>query len=190
MGGAALRETYDASGLYPIDGSTEPIWTVDWYAHDVEALSDGIHLVRPGSWASSPHDEAVSFFARGTKIRSYTVGELVASPQSLPHSVGHFTWRADTELDDEARQYRVTTLHGQRYTFDVTTGEIVSSFTPFPWLVGVGIAAGVAAGAMGFRWWRLSLPAPLEEAAPEHRQIIYIPDFFDALKAKMAEAGQ
>ncbi len=29
-----------------------------------------------------------------------------------------------------------------------------------------------------------------EEAAPEHRQIIYIPDFFDELKAKMAEAGQ
>ena len=29
-----------------------------------------------------------------------------------------------------------------------------------------------------------------EEAAPEHRQITYIPDFFDELKAKMAEAGQ
>ena len=29
-----------------------------------------------------------------------------------------------------------------------------------------------------------------EEAAPEHRQIVYIPDFFDELKAKMAEAGQ
>ena len=29
-----------------------------------------------------------------------------------------------------------------------------------------------------------------EEAAPETRQIVYIPDFFDELKAKMAEAGQ
>ncbi len=29
-----------------------------------------------------------------------------------------------------------------------------------------------------------------EEEAPETRQIIYIPDFFDELKAKMAEAGQ
>ena len=29
-----------------------------------------------------------------------------------------------------------------------------------------------------------------DEAAPEARQIIYIPDFFDELKAKMAEAGQ
>ena len=29
-----------------------------------------------------------------------------------------------------------------------------------------------------------------EEAEPTHRQIIYIPDFFDELKAKMAEAGQ
>ncbi len=29
-----------------------------------------------------------------------------------------------------------------------------------------------------------------EEAAPEAQQIVYIPDFFDELKAKMAEAGQ
>ena len=29
-----------------------------------------------------------------------------------------------------------------------------------------------------------------EDAAPEHRQIVYIPDFFDELKAKMAEAVQ
>jgi len=29
-----------------------------------------------------------------------------------------------------------------------------------------------------------------EKAAPEHRQIVYIPDFADELKAKMAEAGQ
>jgi hypothetical protein len=29
-----------------------------------------------------------------------------------------------------------------------------------------------------------------EEAAPKARQIVYIPDFFDELKAKMSEAGR
>ena len=37
---------------------------------------------------------------------------------------------------------------------------------------------------------RFVMVQELEEAAPEHRQIIYIPDFFEELKAKMAEAGQ
>src|SRR4051794_40464122 len=27
-----IRETYPNSGLYPNDGSTTPLWTVDWYA--------------------------------------------------------------------------------------------------------------------------------------------------------------
>jgi hypothetical protein len=34
--------------LYRNDGSTTPLWTVDWYAHSVLLPSDGIHLgLRP-----------------------------------------------------------------------------------------------------------------------------------------------
>ncbi|MFQ5932993.1 MAG: hypothetical protein ACE5MM_11350, partial [Nitrospiraceae bacterium] len=33
---------YPASGLYHNDGSTTQLWTVDWYAHNVDVSSDGI----------------------------------------------------------------------------------------------------------------------------------------------------
>src|SRR5919201_540577 len=41
-------DKYPASGLYPNDGSTRPIWTVEWYSwgRDVDISGDGVHLVR------------------------------------------------------------------------------------------------------------------------------------------------
>src|SRR3954453_12453404 len=46
--GAALRRKFPSSGLYRNDGSRDPLWTIDWYAHRVHLASDGIHLVRVG----------------------------------------------------------------------------------------------------------------------------------------------
>lgn len=57
-----IRKTYPKSGLYKNDGSTLPVWTVEWFAQEVEPLSDGIHIVRCGPWASSPFTQAVTFF--------------------------------------------------------------------------------------------------------------------------------
>ena len=44
-------------------------------------------------------------------------------------------------------------------------------------------------GALGTNAQPLMVQEP-EEAASERQQIVYIPDFFEELKAKMAEAGQ
>jgi hypothetical protein len=121
-----IRETYKVSGLYRNDGSREPLWTVDWYASYVEVVSDGVHLVRFGPWAHSPEQEALTFFASGKEIRSYTIGELVAEPDKLPHSVSHFVWEKDIKLDDANLLYRLTTKNGEQYVFDITTGAIVS----------------------------------------------------------------
>jgi hypothetical protein len=121
-----IREAYKVSGLYRNDGSREPLWTVDWYASYVEVASDGVHLVRFGPWAHSPEQEALTFFASGKEIRSYTIGELVAEPDKLPHSVSHFVWDKDIKLDDANLLYRLTTKNGEQYVFDITTGAIVS----------------------------------------------------------------
>src|SRR5688572_14539739 len=32
----AIRKKYTQSGLYLNDGSTKPLWTVDWYSYEVE----------------------------------------------------------------------------------------------------------------------------------------------------------
>src|SRR2546428_329551 len=75
-----IRRVYPRSGLYRNDGSTEPLWTVDWYAHGVEVASDGVHLIRHGPWASSTDQEAISFFANGKLLRTYLIRELVDNP--------------------------------------------------------------------------------------------------------------
>jgi len=38
-----LRAKYHVSGLYRNDGSTTPLWTVNWYAYSVLVAFDGIH---------------------------------------------------------------------------------------------------------------------------------------------------
>jgi hypothetical protein len=147
-----IRKTYSRSGLYRNDGTNTPLWTVNWYARGFEPLSDGIHLVRKGPWASSPDSEAVAFFANGELIRSYTVRELVAKPQLMPHSVSHFTWRFNEELDDQDKTYKIITKHFEYYWFDVTTGEIVSSFRPYRWAS--GFLGFLAISAISYWWWR------------------------------------
>src|SRR5438309_502884 len=100
----AIRATYPRSGLYRNDGSTVPLWTVDWYAYDVDVASDGVHLVRHGPWTSSSDEEAFSFFARGQLVRSYRVKDVLDFPVLMPHSVSHFQWIDAQHFDDAKLQ--------------------------------------------------------------------------------------
>ena len=122
------HQGYSESGLYRNDGSKTPLWTVYWYAFEIDAVSDGVHLVRLGPWAGRYDQEAITFFAYGNPLRSYKINELVTFPWLMPHTVSHFTWIAGGSLNDEKLTYILTTLHGERYVFDVTTGKIISSF--------------------------------------------------------------
>ena len=131
-----IRSKYSQSGLYFNDASTDALWTIDWYAHNVELSSDGIHLVRRGPWAHSPTTEALSFFAKGDLLKSYRINELVDYPWLMPHSVSHFRWKKMSSMDDKNNSYDLRTIHGETYRFDTTTGRIVSSFRTPRWLFG------------------------------------------------------
>ena len=123
-----IRAKYQISGLYLNDGGTTPLWSVDWYAHQVFVSSDGVHLVRRGPWASDGSNEALTFYENGKEIRSYQVRDLVDSTWFLPHTVSHFTWAKTIELDDARRTLEVITEYGDRYSFDLVTGKIVHSW--------------------------------------------------------------
>jgi len=120
----AFRRAHPRSGLYR-PGAREPAWTVDWYAYDfeVELAPDGRHLVRRNCYAAAgPADKAVSFFANGRVIRTYTVGELVDLAALGPP--GEVYWQGGkAELDDDGLTYHVITADGVRHAFDVRTGE-------------------------------------------------------------------
>jgi hypothetical protein len=150
-----IRRVYFRSGLYPNDGSAEPLWTVDWYARRVELASDGIHLIRHGRWPSVPPDpplsgipiigrwlsglihrnaplgsaldqEALSFFANGQLLHTYRIGELVDAPDLLRRTVSHFDWEDEGRFDENRLEYMLTTLDGNRFVFDLRTGGIVT----------------------------------------------------------------
>jgi hypothetical protein len=123
----AIRQVYSKSGLYRNDGSANPLWTVDWYAFAVKLSSDGVHLVRHGPWASSLDQEAISFFANGNLLREYQISELVSAKRLLPHTASHFSWCKESAFDDARTEYTVSTYDGNRFIFDVRTGEISSS---------------------------------------------------------------
>jgi len=147
-----IRSTYPISGLYRNDGSTVPLWTVDWFAHQVEPLSDGIHIVRRGPWASSSLSEAVSFFAEDELTRTYTVADLVGDPEGMPHSVSHFRWRSYEWLNDSSKTYTIITKHNEYHLFNVTKGEIIISINLNHAIF--GIAVFLVCSFSGYRWWR------------------------------------
>lgn len=121
-----IRVKYSKSGMYAANGSTEPLWTVEWYAHSVISASDGVHLIRKGPWASKMSDEAFTVFAGGTEIRSFKISELITTTKDLPRSVSHFIWEKSMSLNDENKTVSVVTLKGEKFIFDYQTGFLFS----------------------------------------------------------------
>jgi hypothetical protein len=124
-----IRNTYSKSGLYRNDGSNTPLWTIDWYAYSVMPVSDGIHMIRSGPWASSMDDLAFAFYRNGQELKSYKVKDQVKREWLLPRSVSHFTWRDKVEYQESKGNLYVSTLGvGHSYNFSITTGEIRRDF--------------------------------------------------------------
>lgn len=146
-----IRRVYSRSGMYRNDGATEPLWTVDWYAHGVEIVPDGVHLVRRSRTTTYRRDsrqpdleqEAISFFANGQLLRTYHIGELVTNPNRLPRSDWGIGWSSEGSLDENRMEYTLTTMDGNRFTFDLRTGLIVSEArVPREWHWGWWAAGG------------------------------------------------
>lgn len=127
-----IRGKYHEAGLYRNDGSTTPLWTIDWFAYSVDVASDGRHLVRWGPWANTGEYEelAVAFYEDGKEIKRYRIRDLVAEPQKLPESASHLKWRLYSNFDDRRGRLTIITLNNERYTFDIRSGEILTKSQP------------------------------------------------------------
>lgn len=144
-----IQTKYSASGLYPNDGSTKPLWQMDQYSWKVFVPSDGIHLARPAPWPTTASDEALSFYANGHTIRSYRVRDLVDVPWFLPGGHGHYDWNKHINLDDRNGKLIVDTNHFDHYVFDLATGDISSARRP-----GRVVVLALAFGALSLVNWR------------------------------------
>ena len=140
-----LRAKYAKTGLYQAD-TAELMWAVEGFApyDGVFPAPDGVHFVRlEGEWWRTyrypakkrlPEDveakqlaaPAVSFFANGKLIRTYTVNDLITDPAGLLHTPEHVLWKSDASLNDAAGRFIVFTHDSNRIVFDYKTGEVVS----------------------------------------------------------------
>jgi len=116
------------SGLYPNNtDSTDPLWSVDWYAFNVIPHSNGQHLVRQGPWASGTAELAVAFYKEGEELTSYRISDLITDESKLQYSVSHFQWRSEIIYEEDKDSLTISTLDGNRYVFSLLTGELTDS---------------------------------------------------------------
>lgn len=151
-------EKYPANGLYRNDGSTEPVWTMN-FSNFAFPLNDGRHAIWIGRSGTCPQtgyaNESFAFLRDGKVLKSYAVRDLVEFPTLLPHSTypGYVVWKADSPSqeflvalngnqpfvmyvpapDENAHTIPINTFHGDWFVFDYTTGEIVSERRPVRW---------------------------------------------------------
>jgi hypothetical protein len=149
-----LKSKYQTSGLYLNDGSTVALWSVDWYRPNIYPDSDGVHAFSLTEQPSAANDEALAFFEKGKLVHSYKAADLVDFVWRLPHSFSHFSWIAQSDSDEKNQKFSLTTLHGDRYVFDLRTGAIVSSRRPTRLTTGL-ISALALFGLSIFVWRRV-----------------------------------
>jgi hypothetical protein len=142
--GGGMFDIYAQSGLYKNDTSTEPLWTVEWYARSVAVANDGKHVVRyagPHAYEEARNPdrtkrvvtdadlkkEALSVFAKGKLVKTFAIGDFVTDAKALPHSVTFFRWHKLARLDDYKGRLTVDTLDGTRAIVELATGKIVET---------------------------------------------------------------
>ncbi len=125
-----LRARYHVSGLYLNDGSARMLWALpeeEYLLPSVVLPSDGKHLVSFGDLGSAVSETVLTFYDQGKPVRSYTRGDLVTFPFLLGWVAGPaHPWRASHSLDEMRGRLRVTTKLGDRFVFDIRTGNPVS----------------------------------------------------------------
>lgn len=114
---------------------SELLWTTEgWYAFSVFLSRDGETLVRMGNWprgsAPSPENLAVAFYFEGAIQRQYSTAELIKDLSKVEPSVSHYRYRSEDHPPGFVRndtQFRLVTVDGLEYLFDLPTGEVLSA---------------------------------------------------------------
>lgn len=128
-----------------LEGSLHELWrTEGWYSFRVFISDDGESLVRLGPWIRgstlSLEHLAVAFYRHGELLKQYSTADLVKDPTKLRVSVSHYHWLLTDTIRPPAAyvgvvepgigydgSFRLTTVDGIVYRFDLGTGAIKES---------------------------------------------------------------
>lgn len=154
----AIRAKYRQSGLYRNDGSTKPLWTIQyWDRSEAYIASDGLHLVVADDWYDRRTLHVVTFYRSGTELATHRIDELIPSLHLAMALNGGFMISRDASVfDDQQLRYRVRTNQGETLEFDVTTGRLVEHSSPLPRLaIALLVAFALAMIGLALCWYRV-----------------------------------
>jgi hypothetical protein len=118
---------------------------VDWFDYDAYPANDGVHVVRihgeNTQWRHFPSGNrldddiireqlaspAITIYANGQPLRTYTVRELVTKPDDLPQTMKYILWSAGCTITQDGKQFVLMTQDARQVIFDLTTGAIVEN---------------------------------------------------------------
>ncbi|MCB1275268.1 hypothetical protein [Prosthecobacter sp.] len=140
------REAFGVAYKMDDEGKFKELYrTEGWYSFSVFISRDGQYLVRMGPWSvgrePAQDDLAVAFYKDGKLLKEYSTAELVRDKSKVVATVSHYFWQAPSPLDDSVtaaerlrlrlhlgydNEFQIHTIDGWTYTFDVTSGKIIS----------------------------------------------------------------
>lgn len=127
----AKGRAYPYSGLYADNGSTAPLWTVDWYGQEVYLLPDGEHLARVEhrvplrNGRADQGAPAVVVYERGRSVKQYALQDLDLEDGAVQLGKETARWAHSAKLIAERGVLRITTMDDEMLEFSMTTGELL-----------------------------------------------------------------
>jgi hypothetical protein len=114
--------------------SNQVLWEVPWYSKSVALVNDGVHLIRVEEEGADKkrRDLGIGFYALGKEIKIYAVTDLIKNKKKIQKTLTTYYWLARssairTGLTEDGKKYVLALVDGTVYTFDVHTGEIITT---------------------------------------------------------------
>ena len=159
---AAIRARYSQRGLYRNDGSTQPLWTMSFQSEFFEAFvaPDGRHVVLTSTSWRDTYGDVISFYDRGSLLESYGIDELVRAMPSMKWRVRvrPLAPSANVAFDVKVMTCTLKTSSDEIFHFDMTTGKVIGSSSPWPLYFASAIGfpvLTVAALLLAIAWFRV-----------------------------------
>lgn len=151
-----IRARYSQSGLYLNDGSTEPLWVMRerWsQRNEFHIAPDGQHLVVAGGEYCFFTDFFARFYRNGQEIRFCRTSELIPFwRQGVANLCRRPIYLRASHFNEDALTYEVTTTEGERFVFDVTTGQLIRHTSYLPHFLAVLLLV-ITVPIAGSAWW-------------------------------------
>jgi hypothetical protein len=136
-----LNKAYPQSGLYPNDGSNQPLWTLDQPFEGQMFLSADGNFLANIVFPAVRKGDGIRFYHKGKLLRAYKVEEL-ARADSIQDACPSCLWSGNVSFHDADEILKVESRDGRNWRFKLRTGKVVVADNPQNPLVDLVAQAG------------------------------------------------